>query len=647
MPAHAGTGLWTVPVDDTKVEMSHLGKQPNTTQPCASGRVAVAATRHLRNGAAVIALGLLAALFPASREASFAAGQPRHAVAMHGDAALPPTFQAYPYVNANAPKGGRLTLGKADSFNSLNPFIIKGDSAEGIAEYVYETLLGRAQDEPFTLYGLLAGSVAMPDDRSSITFTLRPEARFSDGQPVTADDVLFSYATLRDRGRPNHRRYYGKVTVAEKLDDQSVRFQFADDGDREIPLIMGLMPVLPRHRFTPESFEQTSLDKPVGSGPYVVAHVEAPRAIVYKRNPAWWGAKLPVNTGRFNFDEIRIEYFRDDSALFEAFRTGAIHLRLETDPTQWSTAYDFTAVREGRVLRQEFSTGLPVPMRGLVLNTRRPLLADARVRRALILGFDADWTNKNLYRGLFTRSHSFFQGSELSSSGRPADAHERSLLKPFPDAVTPRVMEGQAAAEPKPGNTRETLREALGLLAQVGYTVRDQRLTDAQGKPVILVMLAATRAHERLMLSYSRNLRQIGIDARVRLVDSAEFEARKRTFDFDVIQATWAASLSPGNEQAFRWGSKSAEAEGSYNFPGVKSPAVDAMIDALLAATTREAFVSSARALDRTLISGDYAVPLFHSGKQWVAHWNQLKPSPKTPLFGFDLTSWWTEPAAR
>ena len=375
--------------------------------------------------------------------------------------------------------------------------------------------------------------------------------------------------------------------------------------------------------------------------------VEAPRALVYKRNPMWWGRDLAVNAGRFNFDEIRIEYFRDDNTLFEAFRTGAIHLRLETDPTQWSTAYDFAAVREGRVLRQEFATGLPAPMRGFVLNTRRPLLADARVRRALILAFDAEWTNKNLYRGLFTRSHSFFQGSDLSSSGRPADAYERALLQPFPEAVPPHVMEGQTAFELKPETTRETLREALDLLARAGYTIRDQRLTDIQGRPVGLELLAATRAHERLMLSYSRSLRQIGIDARVRLVDSVEYEARKRTFDFDIIQATWAASLSPGNEQAFRWGSKAAQADGSYNFPGVQNPAVDAMIEALLAATTREAFVSSARALDRTLISGDYVVPLFHVGRQWVAHWSHLKPSPKTPLFGFDLTSWWIEPTGR
>jgi peptide/nickel transport system substrate-binding protein len=627
--------------------MSHLGKLPGLTPRLAASWARALAVMPSCIMTATLAASLASALLLATPASASTAGQPRHAIAMHGEAALPPAFQAYPYVNVNAPKGGRLTLGKADSFNSLNPFIIKGDSAEGVAEYVYETLLGRAQDEPFSLYGLLAESVEVPDDRSAITFTLRPEARFSDGQPVTVEDVLFSFETLRERGRPNHRRYYGKVTVAEKLDGRRVRFVFSGDGDREMPLIMGLMPVLPRHRFTPESFEQTSLDKPVGSGPYIVAHVEAPRAIVYKRNPAWWGQKLAVNAGRFNFDEIRIEYFRDDSALFEAFRTGAIHLRLETDPTQWSTAYDFAAVRDGRVLRQEFTTGLPVPMRGLVLNTRRPLLADARVRRALILAFDAAWTNKNLFRGLLARSHSFFQGSELSSSGRPADAYERTLLKPFPDAVTPRVMDGQAAAEPKPGSTRETLREALGLLTQAGYTVRDQRLTDAGGKPVSLEMLAATRAHERLMLSYSRNLRQIGIDARVRLVDSAEYEARKRTFDFDVIQATWAASLSPGNEQAFRWGSQAAQAEGSYNFPGVQSPAVDTMIDALLAATTRETFVSSARALDRTLISGDYAVPLFHSGKQWVAHWSQLKPSPKIPLFGYDLTSWWIEPAAR
>ena len=308
--------------------MSHLGKTSGlqTAHAAPWGR-SLAPVRCLGKAAAVV-LASYTAITVAEPSPAAAASQPRHAIAMHGEPALPPAFQAYPYVDPQAPKGGRLVLGKADTFNSLNPFIIKGDSAEGIAEYVYETLLGRAQDEPFTLYGLLAESIEVPDDRSAITFTLRPKARFSDGQPVTADDVLFSHATLRERGRPNHRRYYGKVTIAEKLDDRRVRFVFSGDGDREMPLIMGLMPVLPRHHLTPESFEQTSLEKPVGSGPYVIAHVEAPRALVYKRNPMWWGRDLAVNAGRFNFDEIRIEYFRDDNTLFEAFRTGAIHLRL-------------------------------------------------------------------------------------------------------------------------------------------------------------------------------------------------------------------------------------------------------------------------------------------------------------------------------
>jgi peptide/nickel transport system substrate-binding protein len=594
--------------------------------------------------AAIVALALAsAAVGPGAARA----GQSSHALAMHGEAALPVDFPHFPHVNPQAPKGGRLTLGKADTFNSLNPFIIKGDSAEGLAEYVYETLMARGLDEPFSLYGLLAESVEVPPDRNSITFTVRPQARFSDGTPVTPDDVLFSQALLRDKGRPNHRRYYAKVTTAEKLDGGRVRFVFSGDGDREMPLIMGLMPILPRHRIDPGTFELTSLEKPIGSGPYVVAHVEAPHAVVFRRDPAWWGATLPVNVGRFNADEIRIEYFRDEGALFEAFRTGTIHLRLETDPAQWSGGYDFPAVRDGRVRRAEFPTGLPAAMRGFALNTRRPFLADARVRRALILAFDFEWTNKNLFRGLYTRTQSFFHGSELSAHGRPAGAGELSLLAPFGDAVAPDVLNGARTLDRAGKQGRDTLREALGLLGQAGYTVRRQQLVDTAGKPVSMEMLAVTRAQERLMLSYMRNLRQLGIDARVRMIDSAEYENRKRKFDFDLIQVTWAASLSPGNEQAFRWGSEAAGAEGSYNFPGVRSPAIDAAIGALLAASTRETFVDGARALDRLLISGDYAVPLFHVGRQWVAHWSHLKPSPKTPLFGYDLTAWWVEAAAR
>lgn len=610
-----------------------------------------AARRCARAVTVVLVLGGICRLVPGAALASdapaaAASETSAHGIAMHGPPALSAGFTAYPYANPAAPKGGRLILGKADSFNSLNPFIIRGDYAEGLAEYVYETLLSRSQDEPFTLYGLIAERFEMPPDRSAITFVLRPEARFSDGTPVTADDVLFSHATLRDKGRPNHRRYYAKVTSALKLDDHRVRFEFVRDGDLEMPLIMGLMPILPRHRFTADSFDKTSLEPPVGSGPYVVAAVEAPRSLTYRRNPAWWGRQLPVNAGRFNVDEIRIEYFRDDHALFEAFRTGAIHLRLETDPAQWDTAYDFPAVRDGRVVRREFETGLPAPMRALAFNTRRPFLSDANVRRALILAFDDAWMNKNLFRGLFTRTRSFFHGSQLSSLGRPADAREKALLAPYIGQVSPAALGGLSVIE-RQGDGREMLREALDLLATAGYRVQDQRLTDAAGKPVTLEMLAVSRAQERLMLSYARNVGLLGIAARVRLVDNTEYEARKRRFDFDVLQATWAASLSPGNEQAFRWGSKAADADGSFNFAGIKNPAVDAMIEALLAAQDRDDFIDSVRALDRVLLSGHYVLPLFHIGRQWVAHWSHLRAPERTPLLGYDLTTWWLVPAGR
>ena len=568
---------------------------------------------------------------------------PMHGIAMHGTPALPADFDHYPHVRAAPPKGGRITLGKVGTFDSLNPFIVRGEPPEGIADYVYETLMSRALDEPFSLYGLIAESIEVPADRSSVTFNLRAAARFSDGQPITADDVLFSQALLKEKGRPNHRRYYAKVAQAEKLGERRVRFTFAGDGDREMPLIMGLMPVLPRHVVDPETFEQTSLEKPVGSGAYVVDRAEPPRAIVYRRNPAWWGRDLPVSRGRFNVDEIRVELFRDDNAMLEAFRTGLVHLRLETDPSLWRNAYDFPAIRDGRVRKREFETGLPAPMRGLVLNTRRPLLADARVRRALVLALDFEWINANLYQGLFTRTESFFHGSELSAFRRPADAGERALLSAFPDAVAADAMDGTRTLGRPAGASRDTLRASLGFLEEAGYSVHGNRLADGKGNGVSLEMLAANRAQERLMLAYGRRLGQLGISARVRLVDPSEYESRKRKFDFDMIQATWAASLSPGNEQAFRWGSRAAEAEGSFNYPGVRSPAADAMIEALLTATTREDFVRGVRALDRVLVSGDFVVPLFHAERQWVAHWSFLHPSPSTPLFGYDLTSWWVE----
>ncbi len=574
-----------------------------------------------------------------------ALAEPTHGIAMHGAPQLPPGFSAFPYVRPDAPKGGRITLGMLGSFDSLNPLIVRGSAAAGVRDLVVESLLTRSLDEPFTLYGLIAERIDVPDDRSAITFHLNPKARFSDGRPVTADDVIFSHALLLKHGRPNLRTYYAKVKQVERLSDRSVLFSFGSGEDREIPLILGLMPVLPRHLLSPETFERTSLQPMVGSGPYVVANVDAGRSITYRANPEYWGRDLPVTRGRYNFAELRFEYFRDASALLEAFKIGQIDLRVEEDPAMWATAYGFPAVAEGRVVRTELPIALPAGMSAIAFNTRRDVLKDQRVRQALIRLFDFEWINRNLYHGLTKRTESYFERSVLSSHARPADARELALLKPFAGVVKPEILDGTWSfpISDGTGRNRDNQQAAVALLTGAGWRLSSGRMVDARGRQLELEILAATRTQERLLVRYAESLKALGIAARVRQVDSTQYQARLKTFDFDMIQANWPSSLSPGNEQLFRWSTKAAETEGTFNYAGVKSPAVDAMIDAMLAAREPDAFVAAVRALDRVLLSGDYVVPLFHLPKQWIAYWNHLKPPSRTPVFGYALDSWWIE----
>jgi len=575
-----------------------------------------------------------------------ALADPKSGIAMHGNPLEPADFSHFSYANADAPKGGRARFAKQGTYDSLNPFIVKGVSADGVREYVYETLMARAYDEPFSLYGLIAERVETPPDRAWVEFTLNSAAAFSDGTPITVDDVLFSYEVLRDRGRPNHRAYYKKVTKAEKTGDRTVRFTFDESGDREMPLIMGLMPILPSHALTPESFELTTLDPPLGSGPYVVDKVDPGKTLTFKRNPSYWGRDLPVNRGRYNFDEIRVDYFRDASSMFESFKSGLIDLRDELSPTLWAQGYDFPAVRKGSVVKEALPIETPAGMSALVFNTRRPVFADPRVRQALIRLFDYTWINRTLYHDLFAYSQSYFARSELSSHGRPADATERALLAPFPDAVKPDIMDGTFSfpAGDGSGQNREGRIAALKLLMDAGYVLKDGTLVNAMtGEPLPFEILARTRGQERLLLTYADALKRVGIQVRIRQVDSAQYERRKQTFDFDMIPNYWGASLSPGNEQSFRWGSKAAKTQGSFNLAGVENEAVDAMIAAILEAKTREDFVSAVRALDRVLLSGDYVVPLFYLPDQWVAHWTRLKRPDETPMYGYQIDTWWAD----
>jgi len=563
---------------------------------------------------------------------------------MHGPPALPADFSHMAYVNPDAPKGGRLTWGLPGTFDSLNPLIVRGIALQQIRGFVVESLMARGNDEPFTLYGLLAKSIETDDARSYVIFHLDPRARFSDGQPVLADDVLFSWALLRDHGRPNHRQYYAKVAKAEAPDPLTVRFDLTGADDRELPLILGLMPVLPRHATDVATFEETSMAPLIGSGPYRVTAVNPGVSVTFTRNPDYWGRDLPINRGLWNFNEIKFDFYRESNAAFEAFKRGLYDFRVETEPLRWHEGYDFAAARNGEVIRDTIKTGLPQPSDYLVFNTRRPVFADIRVRQALTLLFDFEWVNRNYFFGLYSRAGGYFAGSELSAYTRPADDRERELLKPFASHIAPDILNGSYRLPVTDGSGRDRvlLRSALKLLSEAGYgldgTVLRQRSTKA---PLAFEILVTTRDQERIALAYADELKHAGIAANVRAVDPVQFDQRRLGYDFDMIENRWDQSLSPGNEQSFYWGSEAAEVQGTRNYMGAKDPAIDAMIAALLSARDHADFVSAVRALDRTLMSGFYAIPVFNAGEQWIARWNRIELPSATALTGYLPESWW------
>ena len=573
--------------------------------------------------------------------------EPQYAIAVHGAPALPADFTALPYVNPDAPHGGRMVEGVLGTFDSLNPLIVQGLALQPIRGYVIESLMARDYDEPFALYGLLARSIETDAARSYVTFAINPAAHFSDGTPVTGEDVVFSWQLLRDHGRPSHRTYYSKVAKARLLDAQTVRFDFAQAGDRELPLILGLMPVLPKHAIDVASFENSTLAKPVGSGPYVVATVDVGKSVTFRRDPNYWGRDLPINRGLWNFDEVRFDFYRDGNAYFEAFKAGLYDARSETDPGRWETGYDFPAVRDGRVVKETFSTGLPKFASDFVFNTRRAVFSDIRVRQAIAELFDFEWVNRNFFYNLFRRSASFFDDSELSAYHRPADARERALLAPYPDAVRADVLDGTWSPPTSDGSgrDRDALRRALALLEGAGYALQGTKLRGRDGRPLTFEIMVTSRDDERLALAFSSELARAGVTAQVRLVDAVQYEQRRDSYEFDMIIYRWEQSLSPGNEQSFYWGSAAADQEGTRNYMGVRSAAIDAMIAAMLRARERNEFVDAVRALDRVLISGCYVVPLFYLPQQWVARWVYLAHPQRTSLSGYLPETWWRQPA--
>lgn len=590
---------------------------------------------------------LLAGLLLAAPALSVPAlAEPQHGVAMHGALKYGPDFTHLDYVNPDAPKGGALRLALTGSFDSLNPFIIKGSAAAG-RQYVFESLLKRVWDEPFTLYSLIAESVDMPEDRSWVAFTLRPEAHFQDGSPITVDDVIFSMETLRDEGRPNHRLFYSKVARTERIGERTVKFTFKEEeADRELPLLMGLMPIISKAYYTGREFNKTSLEPPLGSGPYRVVKVDPGRAIVYERDENYWGRDLPVNRGQNNFERIYYDYFRDSNVLLEAFKAGEYDLRAEPSAARWATNYAFPAVAEGKVKLETLANTRPAGMRGFVFNTRREIFADVRVREAISQLFDFEWTNANLLHGAYKRSTSYFANSELAARGLPS-AEELVLLEPFRGQIPDSVFDAEfkVPVSDGSGNIRPALRRARTLLKEAGWGVRDRKMVRvSDGRPLAFEITLISPSDEKIALTFARNLERLGIEATVRTLDSAQYTFRRRTYDYDMIINRWGISLSPGNEQAFYWGSDAADREGTRNYMGVKDPAVDAIVKQIGASVDRAALVTAMHALDRVLLAGHYVVPLYHLTEDRVAYWNRLGRPEVTPIYGFVLETWWEDP---
>jgi peptide/nickel transport system substrate-binding protein len=571
-----------------------------------------------------------------------ALAEPKHGIAMLGDPLLPPDFKSLPYANPDAPQGGAYSEARVGSFDSTNPFIVKGTAAWGVRAYVFESLMARNGAEPFSLYGLLAESIDVSDDRSTFTYKIRPEAKFSDGNPVTSADVVWSMETLRDKGRPNYKNSYSKVKSVETPDARTLVFM-QEAGDRELPLILGLMPILEKKAWDGKAFDETTLDAVVGSGPYTIAEVKPGEAITYKKNPNYWGKDLAVSKGLWNFDTVRFDYFKDPNAAFEAFKKGDESVRVESDPGRWTSAYDFPAVTDGKVVKETIVQGTPAPASGLAFNTRRKLFEDVKVREALLMAFDFEWANANLFNNLYHRTYGYFSGSELSSAGKAADADELGVIGTTGGGLPANMLDGtyKQPVSDGSGRDRKMLKDVVDRLAAAGWTISEKGLVNAEGAPFAFTITVTNDDQSKIAQHYSRTLKQIGVTAEVKMVDAAQFASLQKTYDYDMIPVTWFNSLSPGNEQKLYFGSAGKTTEGTRNYPGIADPKVDAAIDAMLHAPTREAFVSAVHAEDRLLVAGHYIVPFYDAGGQWVARWTTIGRPEKQPLTGFEATTLW------
>lgn len=592
--------------------------------------------------ARILVTALLAAATPAMADET-----PRHGMSMYGDLKYPPDFKHFEYANPNAPKGGTVRMASIGTYDTLNPFTLKGVPAAG-AGLLFQTLTVNSGDEPFSEYGVIAESFIVPKDRSWVAFNLRPQAKFNDGSPVTPDDVVFTFETLKTKGAPFYRTYYGDVMKAEATGPHQVRFTFRANDNPELPLIVGQMPVLPRAYWTNRDFEKTTLEAPLGSGPYVVESADAGRSITYRRVEKHWSDDIPALKGQYNFARIRYDYYRDSTVSLEAFKGGEYDYRQENVAKDWATGYDAPAVTEGLIRREELANEQPTGMQGFVFNIRRPIFGDPRVREAIAHAFDFEWTNRTLFYGAYARTRSYFSNSELASTGLPGPA-ELAILEPFRGQIPDEVFT-KAYAPPTTdgsGNLRDNLRIAFDLLKAAGWVIKDRRLVhEKTGEAMAFEILLSQPTWERIALPFAKNLERLGIQARVRTVDTAQYQKRMETFDYDVTVEVFGQSLSPGNEQRDMWSSAAAKVEGSRNTIGIASPAIDKLLELVINAPDRQALIDRTRALDRVLLWGHYTIPNWHLRAWRIAYWDRFARPAVTAKYslGF-LATWWVDPA--
>jgi len=570
--------------------------------------------------------------------------KPSHGIAMHGDLKYGPDFKNFDYVNPDAPKGGMVRLGTVGTFDTFNSFIIKGNPAAGLG-FLYDNLMYGSADEPFSQYGQLAESVEVPKDRSWAAFTLRKEARWQDGQPVTVEDVIWTFHTLVEKGTPFYRFYYGSVKDVEKTGPRTVRFNFKSGENRELPLIIGQLTVLPKHYWGSRDFTKTTLEPPVGSGPYRVEKFEPGRSITYKRDENWWGKDLPVNKGQYNFDRIRYDYYRDGTIALEAFKAGEFDYRAENSSKAWATAYNVPYVAQGLIRLQEIHHNRSSGMQGFVYNTRRDIFKDRQVRKALAYGFDFEWSNKNLFYGQYTRTRSYFDNSELAATGLPGK-DELAILEPYRGRIPEEVFT-QEYNPPKSdgsGNIRNNLRIASKILKEDGWIIQDgRRVNEKTGQALEFEILLNSPIFERIVLPFARNLEKLGVKVNVRTVEASQYQRRIDTYDYDVIVGGAGQSLSPGNEQRSYWGSAAADMEGGSNTIGIKDPVIDALIEKVISAPDRKGLVTATRALDRVLQWGYWVIPNFHASYDRIAYWNKFGRPKITPIQGNQFLAWWVD----